>query len=70
MTNALHTEKRNALHSSNQEDEMVVDWLGRIWEIINAYKMLVRKLEIKRLLGTTIRRWKDNIKMHIKSVRV
>jgi hypothetical protein len=36
-----------------------------MWEKRNAYKLLVGKLEGKRLLGRTKRRWMDNIKMDL-----
>ena len=34
----------------------------------NAYRVLVRKPESKRLLGRPIRRWEDNIKMDLREV--
>jgi hypothetical protein len=37
-------------------------------EMRNAYKILVRKLQIKRLLGRSRRRWEDNIKIGPKEV--
>ena len=37
-------------------------------EFRNAYKVLVGRPEGKRPIGTTRRRWKDNIKMDLKEV--
>jgi hypothetical protein len=36
----------------------------------NAYKILVRRPEGKRQLGRPRHRWKDNIKMYLKDIRV
>jgi hypothetical protein len=43
-------------------------WAGhvaRIWEKRNAYRLLVRKQDGKRPLGTQRCRWEDNIKMDL-----
>jgi hypothetical protein len=40
----------------------------RIEEMINAYKILVRKSEGKRPVGRPRRRWKDNIKVGIREI--
>jgi hypothetical protein len=37
-----------------------------MWEKNNAYRILVGKLEGKRLLGRPRRRWVDNIKMDLR----
>jgi hypothetical protein len=36
----------------------------------SAYKILVGKPERKRLLGRPIRRWEDNIGMHVGEIRL
>jgi hypothetical protein len=36
---------------------------------INSYKILVGKLEVKRLLGRYRRKWKGNIKMDFRQIR-
>jgi hypothetical protein len=41
-------------------------WAGRVvfmGEMRNAYNILVRKSDVKRLFGTLRHRWVDNIKM-------
>jgi hypothetical protein len=37
-------------------------------EMINAYKILVRKPEGKRLLGRPRSRWKNNMKMDLREI--
>jgi hypothetical protein len=39
-------------------------------EMGNAYKILVEKLEWKRPLGRPRRRWKNNIRMYLREVRL
>jgi hypothetical protein len=44
-------------------------WAGhvaRMGENRNAYNILVRKLEVKRLLGRPIHRWTNSIKMDLR----
>jgi hypothetical protein len=46
-----------------------VKWAGHVvgmGEKRNAYRVLVRKLEGKRPLGRSRRRWEDNIKMDLR----
>jgi hypothetical protein len=46
-------------------------WAGhvaRMGETRNAYRILVGKLEGKRLLGRPRRRWVDNIKMDLREI--
>jgi hypothetical protein len=49
-----------------------VDEMGRAFSTIgerrNAYRILVRKPEGKRPLGSPRRRWVDNIKMDLREV--
>jgi hypothetical protein len=48
-------------------------WAGlvaRMGEMRNGYRILVRKPEGKRPLGTPRRRWVDNIKMDLKRDRM
>jgi hypothetical protein len=42
--------------------------VARIGEKRNAYRLLVRKPEGKRLLGRPKHRWVDNIKMDLKEI--
>ena len=42
--------------------------VARLGERIGVYRVLVGKLEGKRLLGRLRRRWEDNIKMYFKEV--
>jgi hypothetical protein len=46
-------------------------WTGnvaRIWEIRNAYRILVGKPEGKRALGRHAVRWEDNSKITLKEI--
>jgi hypothetical protein len=40
--------------------------LGR--KMLNAYRILGRKPEMKRPPGSLMHRWEDNIKMHLKEI--
>ena len=47
-------------------------WKGhvaRMWEMRDAYRVLVGKPEGRRSLGKPRRRWEDNIKMDLREVR-
>jgi hypothetical protein len=43
---------------------------ARIGEIRNAYTILVRKLETKRPLRRSKRRWEDNIRLDIRKIEL
>jgi hypothetical protein len=46
-------------------------WAGRVacmWEIRNAYKIVIRKLEGKKPLRIPRHRWKNNIRMDFREI--
>jgi hypothetical protein len=45
-----------------------VNYVARIGEMTNVYKMLAGKPEGKRPLGRPSRRWEDNIKVDLREV--
>jgi len=48
-----------------------VGWAGHaagMGKVRNAYKILVRKPEGKRLLGRHRRKWEDNIRMNVREI--
>jgi hypothetical protein len=68
----LHNEELHNLYSSPSIIRIIksrkMKWMGhvaRMGEKRNACRLLVRKPEGKRPLGTRIRRWVDNIKMDL-----
>jgi hypothetical protein len=44
--------------------------VARIGDMKNAYNILVRKPEGKRPIGRRRRRWDDNIKTHLREIRL
>jgi hypothetical protein len=44
-------------------------WACSMGKMINAYTVLVRKLECKRPLGRPRHKWEDNIKMDNRKIR-
>jgi hypothetical protein len=49
----------------------MVRWTGhvaRIWEKMNAYRILVGKPERKRPLGRPRRRWVNNVKIYLRTI--
>jgi hypothetical protein len=46
-------------------------WVGhvaRVWEMRNAYKILVGRPEWNRPVGRTRDRWEDNIKINVRKI--
>jgi hypothetical protein len=73
----VYDEELHNLYSSPYIIRMIISmrmrWTGDIAHIgkkINAYRILVVKPKGKQLLGRTRRRWEDNIKMDLKTVRM
>jgi hypothetical protein len=71
----LHNEEHRDLYSSLSIIRIITSrtmrWAGhvaRMWEKRNAYKLLMRKPEGKRLLERPRRRWVDNIRMYLGEV--
>jgi hypothetical protein len=71
----LHNEELHNLYSSPSIIRMIksrrMRWAGhlaRMWEKMNAYRILVGKPEGKRPLGRKRRRWLDNIKMDLREI--
>jgi hypothetical protein len=71
----LHNEKLHNLYSSAKVIRMMksrrMRWAGhvtRMEETRNAYRILVRKPEGKRPLGSSRRRWVDNIKIVLREI--
>jgi hypothetical protein len=71
----LHNEELHCLYSSPSIIRMMksrrirrAKHVARIGEKMNAYRILVRKPEGKRLLGRQRRRWVDNIKMDVREI--
>jgi hypothetical protein len=72
----LHNEELHNLYSLPDIIRMIkprrVRWAGHAActrEKRNAYRILVGKPEVMRLLGRPRRRWKDNIKMDLREMR-
>lgn len=67
-----HNEKLHDLYFSQNIRETISRWLIWVEHVVcmrkrkNAYRALVSKLEGKRALGRTRRRWEDNVKMDLK----
>jgi hypothetical protein len=71
----LHNEELNDLYCSSSIVRVIKSrkmwWAGhvaRMWERRGVCRVLVGKLEGKRLLSRHRRRWKDNIKMDLQEV--
>jgi hypothetical protein len=71
----LHNEELNVLYSSPNIIRIIkarrMRWAGhvaRIGERRNAYRLLVGKPEERRSLGSSRRRWLDNIRMDLVEV--
>jgi hypothetical protein len=69
----LHNEELHNLYSSPSIIRMIksrrmrwAEHVARIWEMRNAYRILVGNLEGKIPLGRPRHRWVDNIKMDLK----
>jgi hypothetical protein len=72
----LHNEELHNLYSSPSIIRMIksrkmrlAEHVARNWGNTNAYRILVVKPEGKRQLGTSRRRWVDNIKMDLREIR-
>jgi hypothetical protein len=68
----LHNEELRDLYSSPSIIRIIksrrmrlAGHVDRMWENINAYRLLVGKPEGKRPLGRQRRRWVDNVKMDL-----
>jgi hypothetical protein len=68
----LHNEELHILYSSLNIIRMIksrrMRWAGHVAQMgekQNAYRILVEKIEGKRLLGRPRRRWVDNIKIDV-----
>jgi hypothetical protein len=71
----LHSEELHSLYSSPSIIRTIksgrMRWVGRVTRMgakRNAYRILVRKLEGKRLLGRPRYRWVDSIKMDLREI--
>jgi hypothetical protein len=71
----LHNEELHDLNSSPSIIRIIktrrMRWAGhiaRMWEKMNAYRLLVGKPEGRRPLGRPRRRWLDNIRMDLVEV--
>jgi hypothetical protein len=69
----LHNEELHKLYTSPNVIMVTksrrMSWVGhveRMGEMKYVYKILVRKPEVNRPLGRLRRRWKDNIRMHLR----
>jgi hypothetical protein len=71
----LHIEHHNLYSSPNIIIRMIMSrkmgWAGhvaRMWEMRNAYTIVVGKPEGKRPLGRPRHRWEDNIEMDLREI--
>ena len=71
----LHNEELNDLYCSPNIIRVIklrrLRWawhVARMWEVRGAYRVLVGRREVKRLLRRHIRTWEDNIKTDLQEV--
>ena len=71
----IHNEELNDLYCSPNIVRVIksrrMRWVGNVARMVEKrgeYRVLVRKLEGKRLLGRPRRGWEDNIKMYLQEV--
>jgi hypothetical protein len=53
----------------NYRDKYLMGHVALTGDISNAFKIVVRKYEVRRALARQRRRWEDNIKKDLKYVR-